>query len=197
MSDKTRYPRSAALRVAKELCDLLRPHVATWPDNTPCLIVAGSLRRRKAEVGDVEILFIPKLGAGAKSDLFSEAKPADLTELAIGQLLSSGVLAKRPNKEGNPTWGPKNKLAVHVASGIPVDLFATTEANWFVSLVIRTGGKDTNLILTHTARKLGFTLHAYGDGVSSLTGDAKIPATSERHVFQLCGVNYLEPWERL
>jgi len=53
MSAKVKYPRMAALSVAKELCDLLKPV-------TQRLIVAGSLRRRKEQVGDVEIVFIPK-----------------------------------------------------------------------------------------------------------------------------------------
>ena len=51
---KTKYPRAEALNVAKQMC-------VSLADITDRLIVAGSLRRRKAEVGDVEILYIPKL----------------------------------------------------------------------------------------------------------------------------------------
>jgi len=41
--------------------------------------------------------------------------------------------------------GPLNKLAVYVGSGIPVDLFATTEECWFNALVCRTGSAETNV----------------------------------------------------
>jgi hypothetical protein len=57
------------------------------------------------------------------------------------------VLTKRKNKNGVTTWGTLNKLATHATSGIGVDLFATTHDRWFVSLVVRTGSKETNLSL--------------------------------------------------
>jgi hypothetical protein len=46
----------------------------------------------------------------------------------------------------------------------------TTRENWFVSLVIRTGSKDTNLLLTTGAQKLGRKLNAYGCGVTGPDG---------------------------
>ena len=51
---KTRFPRAAAIAVARELCEALKPHCER-------LIVAGSLRRMKQQVGDVEIVYIPKI----------------------------------------------------------------------------------------------------------------------------------------
>lgn len=51
---KVKWARSAALEVARELCDRLKPHCEK-------LIVAGSLRRRKLEVCDVEILYISRM----------------------------------------------------------------------------------------------------------------------------------------
>jgi DNA polymerase/3'-5' exonuclease PolX len=49
---KQRFPRADALKVARFLC-------ITLADHCEKLICAGSLRRRKAEVGDIELLFIP------------------------------------------------------------------------------------------------------------------------------------------
>jgi DNA polymerase/3'-5' exonuclease PolX len=121
---------------------------------------------------------------------------SELVNFAEGRIqaaLDNGILVKRPNKRGHFTWGPKNKLAVHVGSGIPVDLFATTEENWWVSLVIRTGSKETNLKLAMGAQERGRSLEAYGSGVRDLATGEVTPATSERQVFELCGVEYLEP----
>lgn len=189
MSDGKRYPRSDAIAVARELCDELKA-------NTERLIVAGSLRRGKQEIGDVEILFVPKIEMRQnRFSLFPDVKPVDLADERINYLLTIGWLAKRAGKSGVFAWGEKNKLAIHVKTGIPVDLFATTEDNWFVSVVIRTGGKATNLLLTTGAQRLGRKLHAYGNGVT-MPGGSNVRATSEQHVFELCGVPYREPKAR-
>jgi DNA polymerase/3'-5' exonuclease PolX len=189
---KTRFPRADAIAVAKELCNHLKSVCVS-----DYLVVAGSLRRGAQEVGDVEILFVPLSADGVRSDMFSPPPKVNLADMVINQLCSAEILKHRRTVDGtrDAGWGPKNKLAVHVASGIPADLFATTEANWFVSLVIRTGPKDLNLKLTTGALRRGYTLNAYGAGITD-SGGQVTPATSERHVFELCGVPYAEPKDR-
>lgn len=186
MSDKKKFPREKALSVANELLATLAPFCER-------IAIAGSLRRGKAEVGDIELLYIPRIES-RQADFFSSA-PANLAAEKIGQLLSSQILTKRPSKTGVFTWGENNKLGIHVPSGVPVDLFQTTADNWWVSLVIRTGSKDTNLALTTGAQRQHARLNAYGSGVTWSDG-TQTPATSERHVFELCGVPYLEPDQR-
>ena len=182
---KTKYPRAAALAVAKELCELRRL--------CDRLICAGSLRRRKLEVGDVEILYIPKF-ATVKDGLF-ESSQVNVVDLALDEALKEGILAKRKNVNGSVMWGQKNKLAVHVASGIPVDFFEATEANWFNYLVCRTGGAENNRRIAVAANDKGWRWNPYGVGFTDNYGDIK-PVSSEREVFELVGLDYLEPWER-
>lgn len=190
VAPKQKFPRAEAIAVAKQICDALKPV-------TQRLVVAGSLRRRKLEVADVEILYVPMLAEQQNStwDLFL-AETINHTDRAIAQLESDGVLARRLNVKGSEIYGDYNKLMTHVASGIPVDFFSTTLENWWVSLVIRTGSKEMNLALTTSARKQGRTLHAYGAGTEDFVTGKVTPATSEQHVFELCGVPYREPWER-
>jgi DNA polymerase/3'-5' exonuclease PolX len=78
---------------------------------------------------------------------------------------------------------------------VPVDFFATTPENWWVSLVVRTGSLEMNLELTKGANHLGRSLNVYGRGVTRADGTV-IPATSEEHVFELCGVKYRVPSAR-
>jgi hypothetical protein len=47
--------------------------------------------------------------------------------------------------------GALNKLPVHAASDVPVDLFATTTERWFVSLVVCMGSKERNTMLACSA----------------------------------------------
>lgn len=183
---KTRFPRDIALAAAYELKNALAPFCHR-------IEIAGSLRRGKPEVGDIELLFVPILYERPEG-LF-DTKIVDVCSEVVEKLLADGVLAKRPNVNGHFTWGARNKLAIHVASGIPVDLFGTNEENWWVSLVIRTGSKETNLALTTGANKQGASLMAYGCGVK-WSDDTITPATSEAHVFEMCGVSYQLPHKR-
>lgn len=186
MSDRPRVPYQDALNVAVLLKTMLAPVCER-------IEIAGSLRREKPYVGDVELLFVPRVGE-RKVDMFATER-ADLADETINSLVRGGLLAMRPNVNGSFTWGPKNKLAIHTASGIPVDLFSTTEENWWVSLVVRTGSKETNLALTTGAQRMGRRLNAYGCGVTESDGNI-IPARSEAQVFELCGVPYREPKDR-
>ena len=189
MSIEQKPRRSAAIarRVADELVEALTPRCEL-------VEIAGSLRRGKAEVGDIEILYVPRLGlVRSPSELFP--KSGSLADELIELWLTQGVLTKRPNKNGITAWGALNKLATHVASAINVDLFATTREHWFVSLVVRTGSAEMNTQLASSAQQRGMKLHAYGVIERSATGEQIVPQ-SEREVFELCGVPYREPQER-
>lgn len=185
--DKKRWPHAEALAVAKQLQDLICPACEQ-------IAIAGSLRRMKPFVGDIELLFVPRYTERPEG-LF-ENRIVDVADEVIEKLFKDGIIAKRPNIRGSFTWGVSNKLAIHVASGIPVDLFSTYKERWWVSLVVRTGSKETNLRLTNGAIKLGRSLNAYGQGVTIRKTGEVIPALSEEQVFSLCGIPYLEPTKR-
>jgi len=186
MSEKKKLPREDALKVAREVQAMLEPFCER-------IEIAGSLRREKPLVGDIELLFVPLIKSGG-TDLFGSYE-IDFADVEINRLLATGVLAKRPSSIGGFTWGTKNKLGIHVPSGIPLDLFSTTQQNWWVSLVVRTGSRETNLELTTGAQKLGVKLNAYGCGITHSNGNVT-QAHSERDVFRFCGVPYREPKHR-
>lgn len=154
-------------------------------------MVAGSLRRLKKEVGDVELLFVPRK---EQCGLFEDVTD-DLAAKLINSLVPS-VLTKRPNLKGICAWGPKNKLAIHRASGIPVDLFSVAPDCWWNSVVVRTGGKASNLLLTNAALRRGWSFEAYGSGFQKLGSDEHHTSTSESDVFQFVGMPYLTPQNR-
>jgi DNA polymerase/3'-5' exonuclease PolX len=193
MSDKRKFPRAKALDVAKVLCDALKPV-------TTRLIVAGSLRRRKELVGDVEIVFVPKVEVLPSADLFGGGEPVvrNLADEVIEGLVRDGVLRKRLSREGRPAWGAKNKLALHANSLMPVDLFMSTEESWFNYLVCRTGPLESNVAIAAKAQELGWKWNPYGDGFSRPTVPTREVRVmgSEREVFEFVGMEYKEPWER-
>jgi DNA polymerase (family 10) len=162
--------------IAQELVDMLA-------GSCERIEVAGSIRRLKRDVGDIELLCIPRIEGGV-----------DLLDKELGALTLQGILGLRFNKLGRRVYGPKNKLMVHKPSGIGVDIFSTTEENWWVSLVVRTGGKTTNQRISMAAIDKGLRFHAYGRGFSSPQGE--IVCNSEREVFEAVGLPYLPPEKR-
>jgi DNA polymerase/3'-5' exonuclease PolX len=190
MSDKIKYPRAQAIAAAKEILALLIHER---------VIIAGSLRRRKEEVGDIEILYIPKIEWKhdvEASDLFQDrARGKNLSDHSIVAMVKSGLIRPRENVIGRTTWGDKNKLAVHCASGIPVDFFATTQAAWFNYLVCRTGGAENNVRIASAAQEKGWKWHPYNSGFTD-EHELAVPVQSEQDVFRLVGLPYLEPWQR-
>ena len=188
MSTKPRFPRETALAAAREVCAALKPV-------TERLVVAGSLRRRRAEVGDVEILYVPRSGeATMPGQLLAEV--CNLADCAIAHLEAGGVLRRRLSATGAEAFGPKNKLMVHAGTGVPVDLFATTHAAWWNYLVCRTGPASHNTMLAGRALAMGYRWHPYQAGFERMSDRAIIPMDSEQAVFKLLGLPYLEPWER-
>lgn len=183
------YPRATAIAVAKQLCDVLTPF-------THRLGVAGSLRRGKQSVGDVEILFIPK--TDTVPDGLFDKMVVSLADAALDSLFRQGIIAKRKNSLGSEVWGAKNKLAVHLATGIPVDLFVATESNWWNYLVCRTGGAQTNVRIASAAQHIGWKWNPYGVGFSrpSGLGEEIHAVQSEREVFEFVRIPYLEPSAR-
>jgi DNA polymerase/3'-5' exonuclease PolX len=159
------------------------------------LEIAGSIRRRRPFVSDIELVFVSKMGTRKLDLLAEEIYPK--TEDAIAAWQTEGVLAQRQNSLGRYTWGEWNKLAVHVKTGIPVDLFRTTPENWWMALVIRTGGKVSNIMLAKAALQKGWKLEACGRGFASLRDEGHHDCTSERDVFEFAGMRYLPPEARL
>ncbi|MBI4305171.1 MAG: hypothetical protein HY678_02530 [Chloroflexi bacterium] len=125
--------------------------------------IAGSIRRRKETIGDVEIVCIPKAG---RVDLFGTVLSDQITDYLASQI-GGGRCEKRPNIRGITTFGPANKLLLY--GGFPVDVFSTTVRNWGMSMFIRTGPAEWNIKAMQTFQCLGMEGHSYG-GVTGKDG---------------------------
>jgi len=188
MSDKPKFPRDVALSVVDELCWLAAA--------TTRIIVAGSLRRLKAYVGDIEIVYIPKTEVRPDpQDMFASIT-VNLIDEQIAHLEKDGVLERRKNVSGSEMFGPKNKLMRHKATGIPVDLFSTTEDAWFNYLVCRTGPADSNTRICVAAQRKGWKWNPYGNGFTNNRTGETVAMDSEEAVFKFVGLPYLPPEKR-
>ncbi|GAG03807.1 unnamed protein product, partial [marine sediment metagenome] len=107
-----------ATKIAEEIKSWLSPYCQT-------IEIVGSVRRRKAEVGDVELLCIPLIEYENPQNYFQDIGielPPTVNKLddETHRLIYVGLLGYRLNSKGSRVYGKKNKLLIHVASGFPV-----------------------------------------------------------------------------
>lgn len=196
--EKQRWPLDEATRLALAIVGALEPLCAR-------VCIAGSIRREKPDVGDIEILYIPKTEARqVPGDMFA-SETRNLVDAWLEDRMQSGVIIKRPNTIGNYSYGPKIKLMIHVPMGIPIDFFSTTEASWWNYLVCRTGPAESNKAIAERAQYMRQTWKPYSPGYlrevdGALAGDPKtfetVPMHSEAEVFAHVGMPYREPKDR-
>ena len=142
------------------------------------IAVSGSVRRGQQLVSDLEILYIPKKD---KDPVHFLMKKRDM-------------IVKRRNAKGHHTYGKWNKLMLHRSTGIPIDFFLSTEANWGRDMVIRTGPKLFNIKLMKALQARGMKAHASPRSHAVTGKDGKrIHAPTEEAMFDLVGWPYREP----
>lgn len=189
MGGEKRYPYGVAYAIAAGIVHDLRPFCVR-------IEIAGSLRRRKADVGDIEILYIPVIVEEPDTtDLFATIDANKADEL-IQKLERRGVLERRLSKTGHQAYGAKNKLMAHAPSRIPVDLFAATPQTWWNQLVCRTGPAELNQQIAAAAIAKGWHWNVYGAGFSQGDYTECVEMHSEAEVFAFVGMPCLDPEHR-
>jgi len=177
--DKRRFPLAFARIAANRFLKRLESYC--WR-----IEVAGSIRRCKSMVGDIELLCIPMRGYDQ----------VDLLDWELQTLINAGLLGHRLGKTGQRIgYGPQNKFLVDFRTGMPLDVFSTTEEGWAMSLVVRTGPKELNVRLMKAARDRGMKGHAYGTGFTLADGSPLVCRTEE-DVFAAVGWRYIPPQGR-
>jgi DNA polymerase/3'-5' exonuclease PolX len=119
-----------AREIAERVIALLAPACAE-------IVVAGSVRRERPDVHDIEL--VARSLPGAPRPTFGDPRPAlSHLEACIIAALVDKALRFDP---GNRKNGPKYKRFLD-PSGIGIDLFIADADNWGNTLTIRTGDSD-------------------------------------------------------
>jgi DNA polymerase (family X) len=168
VSDKHHYhlSRQSAEKVLAAIKDL--------PEVKRCE-VAGSLRRKKEIIGDIDIV----VSAAAK-----DAKKV------------FDVFVKHPDVESVIARG-ETKSSVILRSGINCDLRIVQDKEYPFALNYFTGSKDHNVEMRSRARKLGLSLNEYAftaiDDAPSRRR-ARVPVCrSEEEIYKALKLHYIEP----
>ncbi len=194
-SAKTRIPLAQAERLAAQVVGILAPTCER-------IEIAGSVRRRNAEIGDIEIVCIPHtLAAATQPDLFGVtttfAPAINRLDACVRDLIHMGTgWEYRPDKNGRPAFGERYKRLTF--EGFGLDLFSVlSPAQFGVIYTIRTGSAEFSHRLV-TPRLLGGWLPtgmSVKDG--ALWDQGRLIETPEEvDLFRAIGVQRLPPEQR-
>ena len=142
------------------------------------IIVAGSVRRRKETVGDVDILIV----ADGRSPASAKASAGKVMDFFINMPEVARVLA-----HGN------TKSAVKLKNGLDVDVRVVAEESYGAALNYFTGSKYHNIALREIAMKKGFKLNEYGLFKLNAKGESQIAGKTEEEIYEKLGLDYIEP----
>lgn len=157
---------------------------------------AGSLRRGKETIGDIDIL-VAAADAGPVSAAFA-SMPGVEAVLVSGETKSS-VRMRAGADLGR--WGSAGD-AGPAGSGpsIQVDLRVLPESSWGAALMYFTGSKEHNIRMRERAVKRGFTLNDWGlfpldeeKTAPHLRGVKPVAGATEEGIYAALGLPYLPP----
>lgn len=187
MSQGEKVPYEVASRIASQLVERFEPACEK-------VCVAGSIRRQRPEIGDIELIAIPRRGA----NLFGEPVGASQLDEMLESLIALGAIEMSMPKR----WGERLKSFSFESTGgrlFKVDLFLQTEETWGVNLMIRTGSAEFARRMVTDKTRGGYKPSEFYFKEARLWRHGEpepLGTTSEESVFHYLGVDYVEPRNR-
>ncbi|MFN6960796.1 MAG: DNA polymerase/3'-5' exonuclease PolX [Rhodocyclaceae bacterium] len=160
LSQSRRFKLAVAAQYAHSLL--------AWLKGTPAagqIEVAGSFRRARETVGDLDILVATQEPAAVMRRFTAYEEVAEV--LSAGEARGSVVLK----------------------SGLQVDLRVIEPASWGAALLYFTGSKAHNIALRKLAQEAGLKLNEYG----LFRGHTRIAGASEEEVYAALGLAWIPP----
>ncbi len=173
--------------------------------------IAGSLRRGKETVGDIELVALPTFAqhvVAGQLELFGGGTPATvervcrLDKVLEDLIATKNIFRDRPYTHQKGRWGEKQKTfwtALETGQGtehIQVDLFIVTPpAQWGPIFTIRTGPSEFGKALMQYINSR--TLLKQNEGYLSYRGTGEVVQTpTEQAYFDALGLAWIAPTDR-
>ncbi len=135
---------------------------------------AGSLRRGRDTIGDVDLLVTMRPGREKQKDVDAVAEHI-LKYPGIDQTLAHG----------------ENKVSVLLGNGLQVDVRMLAKENFGAALLYFTGSKAHNVGLRGRALDMGWTLNEYA--LTTVKGGKVVAGKTEEEIYAKLGLDYIEP----
>ena len=148
----------------EEIVENIRKYLMDF-EGVEIVEIAGSYRRKKETVGDLDILVIAK-DYMKVSEYFTKYRK-------VKEVYSKGL----------------TRSTVFLDNGLQVDLRAVTRENYGSALHYFTGSKAHNIEIRKIAIELGMKVNEYG----VYKGAKRIAGESEEEIYRVLGLEYIEP----
>ena len=135
---------------------------------------AGSLRRGKETVGDLDLLV-------TLADGFTSQKQVDV--------LAEHIL-KFPDVDQKLAHG-ENKVSFTLTNGLQVDVRLLEKEHFGAALMYFTGSKEHNVALRGRANDMGLTLNEYA--LATLKGEKPVAGRTEEEIYAKLKLEYIPP----
>jgi len=166
MDSEKKYPLAYAKKIAESLVELFTPYCYR-------VEIAGSIRREKPEVKDIEIVCIPK------------PYMIGLFEDGMAEIVNSWEKVK-----GEMEYGVCKYTQRILPEGIKLDLFFAEEIYWGLILAIRTGSAEySHKVLANTWVAKGYK----SENGLLMNGERVCPVREEKDLFMRLSIPYTEP----
>lgn len=129
---------------------------------------AGSLRRKKKTIGDVDLLVV-------------SSNPKKTVDFLVRLPFVEHVIGK----------GLK-KTSFQVKNGLQVDVRLVKDGQWGAALLYFTGSKEHNIELRKIAQSRGLKLNEYG----LFSGNQNVASRTEEDIYAALGLTYIAPEKR-
>ncbi len=156
---------------AEMAADKLTEYLQRLPGITR-VTTAGSLRRGRETVGDLDILVTGPACVPVKVNAVVEHVAA---YPPIADLIAKG----------------QNKVSFHLRQGLQVDVRMLPEESYGAALQYFTGSKLHNVALRQRAIKMGYSLNEYA--LTRLEDGAVLPSGSEEEIYAALGMDWIPP----
>jgi DNA polymerase (family 10) len=161
------------LNTADETAAKLTAHIQKLGAQIESVTPAGSLRRGKETVGDLDLLVTLGKKHTAKSV----------------EAIAKHILAF-PEIEQTLAHG-ENKVSFLLKNGLQVDVRLLEKESYGAALLYFTGSKEHNISLRSRALKMGYTLNEYA--LSTLKGERPVARATEEEIYAKLKLDYIPP----
>jgi DNA polymerase (family 10) len=162
------------LSTAEDAATAITTHIKKAGKTVESVTPAGSLRRGKETVGDLDLLVTMADGHTAQKHVDALAEHI-LKYPGIDQTLAHG----------------ENKVSFTLENGLQVDVRMLEKENFGAALLYFTGSKEHNVALRGRANEMGLTLNEYA--LATLKGEKRVAGRTEEEIYGKLKLDFIPP----
>ena len=188
MSSDAKQPLALAREVAERFYNLFPS------DSFVRWTVAGSIRRKVPQAGDIEFVVIPQFAerdVRQEGEMFAEMRVVNDVWHRLDGLVATGKVKRATYPDGRQRWGEKARGVEF--NGFKIEIYSATPDNWGNILAIRTGPDSYSKMLVTNMKRTG---RKQKDGFAYDEHDHLQPCPEEEDFFSMCRVRWTDPTRR-